>query len=38
MVLFSYRLFVNGFSWGTFVLELVVMAMSIKILIIGDKK
>jgi len=38
MVLFSYRVFVNGFSWGTFVLELVVMAMSIKILIIGDKK
>jgi len=38
MVLFNYRVFINGFSWATFVLEFVVMAMSIKILIIGDRK
>jgi hydrogenase-4 component B len=38
MVLFSYRVFAEGFSWATFVLEFLVMLVSIKILIIGDKK
>jgi hydrogenase-4 component B len=38
MVLFSYRVFAEGFSWATFVLELLVMFTSVKILIIGDKK
>ena len=37
-VLFSYRLFAHEFSWATFVLEFFVMAISIKILIIGDKQ
>lgn len=38
LVLFSYRIFVHEFSWATFALESVVMIVSIKILIIGDKK
>jgi len=38
MVLFSYRVFINEFSWATLLLEFIVMAMSIKILIIGDRK
>ena len=38
MVLFSYRIFAHGFSWATFVLEFLVMMISVKILIIGDKK
>ena len=37
-VLFSYRVFAHDFSWATFVLEFLVMMISIKILIIGDKK
>ena len=37
-VLFSYRIFAHDFSWATFVLESIVMIISIKILIIGDKK
>jgi hydrogenase-4 component B len=37
-VLFSYRLFAHDFSWATFVLEFFIMLISIKILIIGDKK
>ena len=37
-VLFAYRVFAYNFSWATFVLELIVMIISIKILIIGDKK
>jgi len=37
-VLFSYRIFAHDFSWATFVLEAVVMIVSIKVLIIGDKK
>jgi hydrogenase-4 component B len=37
-VLFSYRVFAHDFSWATFVLEFLVMLVSIKILIIGDKK
>ncbi len=37
-VLFSYRIFAHEFSWATFVLEGVVMIISIKVLIIGDKK
>jgi len=38
MVLFSYRIFAHDFSWATFVLEFLVILVSIKILIIGDKK
>ncbi len=38
MVLFSYRVFAHDFSWATFVLEFLVMMISVKILIIGDKK
>lgn len=37
-VLFSYRIFAHEFSWATFVLEFIVMMISVKILIIGDKK
>ena len=37
-VLFAYRVFAYSFSWATFLLELIVMVVSIKILIIGDKK
>jgi len=37
-VLFSYRIFAHDFSWATFVLESIVMIISIKVLIIGDKK
>ena len=38
VVLFSYRIFEHEFSWATFVLEFFVMMISIKILIIRDKK
>ena len=38
VVLFSYRIFAHQFSWATLSLELVVMIISVKILIIGDKK
>ncbi|MBA1438321.1 MAG: hydrogenase [Epsilonproteobacteria bacterium] len=38
LVLFSYRTFVHQFSWATFVLELIVVFISIKVLIIGDKR
>jgi len=38
LVLFSYRIFAHTFSWATFVLEGIVMVISIKVLIIGDKK
>jgi len=38
LVLFSYRIFSHEFSWATFALESIVMIVSIKILIIGDKK
>ncbi len=38
VVLFSYRIFSHEFSWATFVLEFFVMIISVKILIIGDKK
>ena len=37
-VLFSYRIFAHDFSWATLVLEGTVMIISIKVLIIGDKK
>lgn len=37
-VLFSYRLFALEFSWATFVLEGIIMIISIKVLIIGDAK
>jgi hydrogenase-4 component B len=38
MVLFSYRIFAHDFSWATLVLEGMVMIVSIKVLIIGDKQ
>ena len=38
LVLFSYRIFAYQFSWATFALESIVMIISIKVLIIGDKK
>jgi hydrogenase-4 component B len=38
LVLFSYRIFFHDFSWATFVLESVMMIISIKVLIIGEKK
>ena len=38
VVLFSYRIFLHNFSWATFVLEFFVILISIKVLIIGDKK
>ena len=37
-ILFSYRIFVNQFSWATFLLESVVMLISVKVLLIGEKK
>ena len=37
-VLFSYRIFAHEFSWMTLFIETVVMAISVKILIIGEKK
>jgi hydrogenase-4 component B len=38
MVLFSYRIFAHDFSWATLALESVVMIISVKVLIMGDKK
>jgi len=38
MVLFSYRIFAHEFSWATIVLEIIVMTISIKLLVLGDKK
>ena len=38
VVLFSYRIFLHEFSWATFALEAIVMIISIKVLIIGNKK
>jgi len=37
-VLFSYRIFAHEFSWATLLLEATVMIISVKVLIIGDKK
>jgi hydrogenase-4 component B len=37
-VLFSYRIFAHDFSWATLMLEGAVMIISIKVLIIGDKR
>jgi len=37
MVLFSYRNFVYEFSWATLILESIVMIISVKILVIGEK-
>jgi len=37
-VLFSYRIFAHEFSWATLLLEGMVMLISIKILIIGEKQ
>ncbi len=38
IVLFSYRIFTREFSWATLALESVVMLISVKVLIIGEKK
>ncbi len=38
LVLFSYRIFAHEFSWATFALESVVMIVSVKVLIIGEKR
>ncbi|WP_456432593.1 proton-conducting transporter transmembrane domain-containing protein [Nitratifractor sp.] len=38
LVLFSYRIFAHQFSWATFALESVVMIISIKVLIIGERR
>ncbi len=38
LVLFSYRIFAHEFSWATLLLESTVMAISLKILVIGDRK
>jgi len=37
-VLFSYRIFAHNFSWMTLFMETIVMIISIKILIVGEKK
>jgi hydrogenase-4 component B len=37
-VLFSYRIFAHEFSWATIVLEIIVITISIRILVLGDKK
>ncbi len=37
-VLFSYRVFYSSVNWGNILLEIIVMAIFIKILIIGDEK
>ncbi len=37
-VLFGYRIFAHQFSWANITLEVVILIVSIKILIIGDKK
>ena len=38
LVLFSFRVFYHEITWGNILLEITVMAIFIKILIIGDKK
>ncbi len=38
MVLFSYRIFAHQFSWATLALEAVVLWISVKVLIIGEKQ
>ncbi len=38
LVLFSYRVFYHAISWGNILLEIIIMAVFVKILIIGDKK
>ncbi len=37
-VLFSYRIFLHEFSWATLALESVVMVISVKVLLVGDKR
>ncbi len=37
-VLFSYRIFAHEFSWATFLLESVAMIVSIKVLIVGERR
>ena len=38
MILFSFRVFYHEISWGSILLEIIVMTIFIKILVIGDKK
>jgi hydrogenase-4 component B len=38
VVLFSYRIFAHKFSWATFVLEFIVITISIKLLILKDER
>lgn len=38
VVLFSYRLFLGEFSWATILLEIFVMLISVKILLIGERR
>jgi len=38
MVLFSYRIVAHDFSWATLILESTMMLISVKVLIIGDKR
>ncbi len=38
LVLFSYRIFAGEFSWATLALESVVMWISVKVLIIGERR
>ena len=37
-ILFSYRIFVHQFSWATLALESVVMIISVKVLLLGEKR
>ncbi len=37
-ILFSYRIFVHEFNWATFLLESVVMLISVKVLLVGEKR
>ena len=38
LILFNFRIFYHEINWGNILLEIVVMAIFIKILVIGDKK
>jgi hydrogenase-4 component B len=38
VVLFSYRIYLDGASFFNILLEIIVMSIFIKILVIGDKK
>ena len=38
LILFTYRIFIDGFSWANSLLEFITMAIFVKVLVIGDKK